>query len=82
MASDERDVRRRRPLRRLKSAAVRAALPLPVPDERVAPDPIPVGAPEPEPARVETSFVCPVCRREMALSERSRIARAKCRACV
>jgi hypothetical protein len=69
----------RRPLRRRRTSV--GALPtvtlsrLPrLPQPRVDPDPVP------EP--VEETFVCSVCRRDMSLLERSRIARSKCRACV
>jgi hypothetical protein len=38
--------------------------------------------PLPEPEHPELHFVCSVCRRDIELSERSRIAPSKCRACV
>jgi hypothetical protein len=77
MAREDAHVRRRRPLRGLRTPTGLAAPP-PSPPSPPAVAPVP----EPAPARVEPSFVCPTCRRELGLSERSRISRAKCRACV
>jgi hypothetical protein len=51
----------------------RASLPLPRPA---------LDEPLPEPEDPDLAFVCSVCRREIQLSERSRIAPSKCRACV
>jgi hypothetical protein len=68
-------VRRRRARR---TADVRLVGPaLPVIAAAVPAEPVKRAA---EPA--EPSFVCVTCRRDMVLSERSRISPSKCRACV
>ncbi len=41
-----------------------------------------IDEPLPAPEHPDQAFVCSVCRREIQLSERSRIAPSKCRACV
>jgi hypothetical protein len=76
MSRDDTHVRRRRPLRGMRPPTGLAAPPPPSPPAATAPAAVPVLAPS------EPSFVCATCRREMLLSERSRISRAKCRACV
>jgi hypothetical protein len=85
VAGDDAGVKRRRPLRRLRSATGLAGLAEPsLPEPAVVPPPaasaqVPLQRPQPA---VEPSFVCSTCRREMLLTERSRISLAKCRACV
>jgi hypothetical protein len=75
MSRDEMHVRRRRPLRGIRPPTGLAAPPPPSP-------PAAASAPVPVPRQAEPSFVCTTCRREMLLTERSRISLAKCRACV
>jgi hypothetical protein len=75
MAHDIAGVRRRRARRGAGSPAALTGLPSAAPTE-------PVAAPTPPSAPTEPSFVCATCRRDMGVSERSRIARSKCRACV
>jgi hypothetical protein len=75
MAHDNSGLRRRRARRPGRSTAALVALP-------VAPPEGPAVGPTPPPEPVEPSFVCSTCKRDMLASERSRISRAKCRACV
>jgi hypothetical protein len=79
MSRDDTHVRRRRSLRGLRAPIGLAAPPPPSPPAAAASV---AAVPVPRPRETEPSFVCTTCRREMLLSERSRISRAKCRACV
>jgi hypothetical protein len=77
--ADGGEERARRALRRRRpSVAVLPAAPL----LRLPSLPKPRDEQDPVAEPVEATFVCSVCRRDMSLLERSRIARSKCRACV